>query len=648
MSARVSGSASLHGSGFQTDLKQHLTNLVQQELNSAFANAAADVSANVSDAFNRFYDGHALEQPVGSVFSDEVVPPKRCSETELPRMNTRNSEVSRMNTSRSSLHSINGAGNPVQRRMSWMGRHRRSYQPNYAQSNGSRALFSQISETSEPVLDFKNSYTSLGARQAGSVGFESEANDKDDDDVVSRVSETTIQRRSSLMSDVSKRSETADPEFGKKLQRRQSVVLQRSQTVALKMTDRSSSMNHSRVWDLDADTRESEGQGNSCHRCRSFIKNIVRNDIFQYLSCAVVLANVVFLGVEANFRALYWTMTVPDSFKWCELAFCILFGGEILLRMCGKDLFANRRDWRWDMLDIICLGAQVVDEISEHFGLLHKYDSAASLIRMLKLLRLGRVARVLELSSDMRMLMVAIFDTMHTMLQAFLLLFVLMYTLSVFLTGAVTEEKILAQSKNSEVNEHILEVNFGSVPMTMLTLFESVASGLSWKEVITPLWVQPVMAFVFLFYIAFTLFIVLNIVTGINVESATSAAATDKRKVLMQHLHEFFKRADTEKSGKLTMEKFESMRHDPKLQMFLREVDLDGEEAEDLFKLLDLDGSNEIDADEFVQGCLRLHGPAKAIDLATLMYEWKQWTQEVWEFHAARLEDNVQILVDQS
>merc|ERR1711920_1086137 len=39
---------------------------------------------------------------------------------------------------------------------------------------------------------------------------------------------------------------------------------------------------------------------------------------------------------------------------------------------------------------------------------------------------------------------------------------------------------------------------------------------------------------------------------------------------------------------------------------------------------LDLDGSGAIDAEEFLSGCLRLRGPAKALDLALLMREVKQ------------------------
>merc|ERR1712046_392970 len=65
----------------------------------------------------------------------------------------------------------------------------------------------------------------------------------------------------------------------------------------------------------------------------------------------------------------------------------------------------------------------------------------------------------------------------------------------------------------------------------------------------------------------------------------------------------------------------------------------------DLFKLLDLDGSDEIDAEEFVNGCMRLHGLAKSIDLATFMFDYKKWTDE-WYTHADKVEAVLDTVLD--
>merc|ERR1711879_229090 len=51
---------------------------------------------------------------------------------------------------------------------------------------------------------------------------------------------------------------------------------------------------------------------------------------------------------------------------------------------------------------------------------------------------------------------------------------------------------------------------------------------------------------------------------------------------------------------------------------FFEAVGLDPSEAKNLFDLLDISIDGTISAEEFLQGCLRLHGPAKSLDLLVL------------------------------
>merc|ERR1719222_707680 len=70
----------------------------------------------------------------------------------------------------------------------------------------------------------------------------------------------------------------------------------------------------------------------------------------------------------------------------------------------------------------------------------------------------------------------------------------------------------------------------------------------------------------------------------------------------------------------ISREEFMSQLEDPDMCQWFTSLDIDPSEARALFLLLDTDESGAIDSEEFMQGCLRLRGPAKAIDLATLMY----------------------------
>merc|ERR1712113_1212929 len=74
----------------------------------------------------------------------------------------------------------------------------------------------------------------------------------------------------------------------------------------------------------------------------------------------------------------------------------------------------------------------------------------------------------------------------------------------------------------------------------------------------------------------------------------------------------------------MNWEEFQTQLNDPDLQLYFRSIDLDLSEAKGLFSLLDLDENGTVESEEFIMGCLRLRGQAKAIDLASLTYEMRQ------------------------
>jgi len=88
---------------------------------------------------------------------------------------------------------------------------------------------------------------------------------------------------------------------------------------------------------------------------------------------------------------------------------------------------------------------------------------------------------------------------------------------------------------------------------------------------------------------------------------------------------------DRDGSGSITWEEFCAALNDDEMGRFMKSLEIDAEEAKGLFLLLDADGSGTVDSEEFTQGCLRLRGPARAIDVSTMMYSNKrmvQWWRE--------------------
>lgn len=54
-------------------------------------------------------------------------------------------------------------------------------------------------------------------------------------------------------------------------------------------------------------------------------------------------------------------------------------------------------------------------------------------------------------------------------------------------------------------------------------------------------------------------------------------------------------------------------------------MDVETNDAWSLFKLMDTSGNGDLDAAEFVEGCMRLKGPARSMDVSLLMQEQKRF-----------------------
>jgi hypothetical protein len=231
-----------------------------------------------------------------------------------------------------------------------------------------------------------------------------------------------------------------------------------------------------------------------------------------------------------------------------------------------------------------------------------------------------RVVRVVRYISELRTIIASIAHSLRSLFFTILLIAFLIYILGVFLTQLITEH---IAGSNDEVATEELRQYFGSVPGSCLVLFQTMTSGIDWENVSTPLseHISPVMAMVYSAYVAFTVFAMMNVITGVFVESALASDAEEKDAHMVSQLLSFLSKENLTEPGKLTIDEFLDRLTDPAMNLYFKSVDLDPSEALGLFRLMDTDENGHVEAEEFVLGCLRLRGKAKAIDLATLTYE---------------------------
>mmetsp|Transcript_7520 Transcript_7520/g.12241 ORF Transcript_7520/g.12241 Transcript_7520/m.12241 type:complete len:230 (+) Transcript_7520:1-690(+) len=215
-----------------------------------------------------------------------------------------------------------------------------------------------------------------------------------------------------------------------------------------------------------------------------------------------------------------------------------------------------------------------------------------------------------------------------------------MYGVAVYFTDIVTAYRRENQHKVKVVAD--LDDSWGSVVDAILSLYQAILGGVDWKDLMDPLMdeVSGISVFVFSLYIAFTTLVMLNLVTGVFVEGAQRIIREDKDSELVKQVRKMFEISDTDDDREVTWQEFEQMMDDSKLDQYFAAVDLSRQEAKDLFRLLDNDSSGSLSAEEFVQGCLRLRGPARSVDLATLIYNYKNNARRLLD-HLSRIDESL-------
>jgi len=142
---------------------------------------------------------------------------------------------------------------------------------------------------------------------------------------------------------------------------------------------------------------------------------------------------------------------------------------------------------------------------------------------------------------------------------------------------------------------------------------------------------------IFVCFIFFMFFGVSNV--GVLVAAATEIVQKDKELLVNLELRakdeykkkikEFFAAADKTGSGMLSWQEFKEYLKNPSVSAYFASLDLDVSNAHRLFWLLDTDSNNSVSFDEFLDGCGRLKGHARSIDVNMLVYEMERMSKQI-------------------
>jgi len=348
---------------------------------------------------------------------------------------------------------------------------------------------------------------------------------------------------------------------------------------------------------------------------------------FDTLIGVIIMLNAVTIGIETQIKT-----TVPigctsdcncdnviasDKGKECHLppdwisVADYIFLGIYTLELTARFVVYGPTVLRshWVKFDLILVIAGLADILLKVIAPNDEYLKKLMLVRMLRLGRLARALRLMVQFQTLWQLVQGLLHSVPTLLWTFLLVMILIYI------SAVVGMELIKVDPNLPLDDPYNVAagdNFGdfmNAIMTLLQIFSFDSIGGIYRPLIKH---QPAIFIYFMIVILLLSIALMNLVTAVMVNSSLDQASEDKeakksweeakKKKQMEQLKIMFLELDEDGSGELSLDEIEGS--PPEAQEQLQEI-AGTDNLKELFEMLDYDGGGTVGVDEFCEGVLK-------------------------------------------
>eukprot|EP00929_Paragymnodinium_shiwhaense_P030342 TRINITY_DN17219_c0_g1_i1.p1 TRINITY_DN17219_c0_g1~~TRINITY_DN17219_c0_g1_i1.p1 ORF type:complete len:744 (+),score=147.40 TRINITY_DN17219_c0_g1_i1:92-2323(+) len=384
------------------------------------------------------------------------------------------------------------------------------------------------------------------------------------------------------------------------------------------------------------------------------LRDFVDSNNFDVMVSALVCLNVILMFVQLEYlghEAAYQIGIREQMDSWrgatktfwiCENFFNVCFVLELLLRTyaVGRQYFKSVAN----VFDVFVVCTTCVDAwILTPFVPQGKAVNAnfARVARLAKLMKALRAFRVAALFSELRVLITTLAASVMALSWSAVLLGLIIIA-SGILMAQLCVDLVTDDQYPYEMRAWIYNY-YGTAARACYTMFEATLSG-CWPNYARPLidGVSPWFGCFWVLYALAVVFAVVRIISALFLSNTMKISAEDEEMMVSSKWKEkqrylgklcrFFKEADLDGNGMLDREEFDLMVSNPSIASWLTILGLEMHEVASLFNVLD-DGDGLISYQEFVGGCMRLKGNARAIDSVLIMHEQFKILQCLDEMH---------------
>jgi len=329
---------------------------------------------------------------------------------------------------------------------------------------------------------------------------------------------------------------------------------------------------------------------------------------FNVVVTAFVVLNAITIGIETDLKESH--PAIQPILGVLEHVYCTVFFVEMVIRIGILHWkYFKRASTCLDFLLVLCAITEAW--VLPLLGVPEASLKDFSLFRMIRLLRLVRLVKMFKSFKELWLLVCGLVQGLNTLFWVGILMWVVLYAFSILAVQTIDKE--------------LYGDLFGTVPFSMLTLWECLNDGCT-ADVIRPvLSTQPMYAFYFLVFVLLMVFGVLNILIGVFVEGMVASAEEQKacfarkQDSTCEDLIALWNAADTDDNDKLSRDELLAAIENVEMQDILLKLDLGGIELGHLFTVMDKSQDGNVSIGELVGGIMHYQSSLKNMDVSVYM-----------------------------
>lgn len=314
-------------------------------------------------------------------------------------------------------------------------------------------------------------------------------------------------------------------------------------------------------------------------------RRICDNRYFYLLSVIMIVANAIYIGVEADWNDAGTLSEAAVGFQVCEHIFCAFFVFELIIHFGAYKRKRDSLKDRWFLLDLflvalIVLETWVVTIMLTLWSNPPRTGAVGGVGRMLRLLRLTRISKLMQMVPELVTMVKGMVAAIRAVHAALLILLLLVYVFAMLMNNVIGNDDPIDK-------EYFSSVRSSMVTLVVQGVLLDDISGLTRHLISIPSGLALLILAVFVLLSALTVMnmligVLCQVVLDVSAQEKETNVKTQMQKTLLVMLQDL----DADNSGMLSKEEVQEVMHLDKAVEIMKDIQVDTQHLLNLTEMI--------------------------------------------------------------